>query len=77
MFGITEISAVVAAAGVLVGVVYYIMDMRHQNKVRQTDLIMRLHSQSSSKEMVEAVHTLMDAEYRNYEDFREVRVCVE
>jgi hypothetical protein len=32
----------VAAAGVLVGFVYYILEMRHQNKVGQTDLITRL-----------------------------------
>jgi hypothetical protein len=38
MVDITEISAVVAAAGVLVGVAYYILDMKHQRQVRQTDL---------------------------------------
>jgi hypothetical protein len=32
---ITEISAMVAAAGVLVAVVYYILDVRNQTKVRQ------------------------------------------
>ena len=71
MVDITEISAMVAAAGVLVGVVYYILDLRHQNKVRQTDLIMRLHSHSGSKEMVEAVHMFMNTEYENYEEFVE------
>jgi hypothetical protein len=30
MVDITEVFAIVAAAGVLVGVVYYIVDMRHQ-----------------------------------------------
>ncbi len=73
--GVTEISAIigatVAAVGVLVGVVYYILDIRHQSKVRQTDLIMRLHSESSSKEMVEALHTIMETEYTGYEDFVE------
>ena len=39
-----EISAIVAAAGVLVGVVYYILDMRHQTKIRKTDLLIRLYS---------------------------------
>jgi hypothetical protein len=32
---ITEISAIVAAAGVLVGVAYYILEIRQQTKVRQ------------------------------------------
>jgi hypothetical protein len=37
---ITEISAVVAAAGVFIGVIYYILDMRNQKQLRETDLIM-------------------------------------
>lgn len=69
MIDITEISAAVAAGGVLVGVLYYILDLRHQNRVRETDLIMRLHSQSSGKEMIEAAHILMTATFESYEDF--------
>jgi hypothetical protein len=42
MVDITEISAIVAAAGVLVGVVYYILDMKNQSRLRQTDLVLRL-----------------------------------
>ncbi len=71
MVDLTEISAVVAAVGVLIGVAYYVLDLRHQNKVRQTDLIMRLHSESCSKEMVEAVHMLMETKFSNYEEFVE------
>jgi hypothetical protein len=48
MVGITEISAMVAAAGVLVGVIYYIMDMRNQTRIRQTDLVMRLYDRFST-----------------------------
>jgi hypothetical protein len=33
-----EISAVVAAAGVLAGVVYYILDMRNQSRMRHTEI---------------------------------------
>jgi hypothetical protein len=51
---ITEVSAVVAAAGVLVGVVYYILDLRHQTKVRQTDLLARLYSTMTTKEWMES-----------------------
>lgn len=47
---ITEISAIVAAVGVLIGVVYYILDLRHQAKSRQTDLVMRLYATFGSKE---------------------------
>jgi hypothetical protein len=51
MVDITEISAMVAAAGVMIGVVYYILEIRHQTKARQdtakttqADLLMRLYS---------------------------------
>jgi hypothetical protein len=66
---ITEISAMVAAAGVLVGVVYYILDMRNQNKMRRTDLLMRLHQANSTKEMVEAAQKFVSLDYKDYDDF--------
>ena len=71
MVDITEISAIIAAAGVLVGVVYYILDMRHQSRARQTDLIMRLHSQASSKEFVEAYQKAVNVKFSDYKDFVE------
>jgi hypothetical protein len=50
MVDITEISAMVAAAGVLVGVVYYILDLRHQIKMKKTDLLVRLYSSMLGKD---------------------------
>jgi len=69
MVDLTEISAVVAATGVLVGVIYYILDMRHQAKVRQTDLIMRLYSTYGSKEFREAIIEVMNLQFEDYEDY--------
>jgi len=37
-FDITSISAVVAAAGVLVGVAYYILDLRHNREAKEMEL---------------------------------------
>jgi hypothetical protein len=54
MVDVYEISAVIAAAGVLVGVVYYIIDMRNQAKMRQTDLLVRLCSVWQTKDWLEA-----------------------
>jgi hypothetical protein len=44
MVDITEISAVVVAGGVLVGVIYYILDMRNQTKQRETQVFLQLSS---------------------------------
>jgi hypothetical protein len=63
---ITEISAVVAAAGVLVGVVYYILDMRNQSRMRQTDLVMRLYDRFSSNEFQVAWQKVRTSDVEKY-----------
>jgi len=70
MADITEISAIVAAAGVMIGVVYYILDIRHQTKVRQTDLTMRLYTSWASKEMTEPWLKVWNLEFADYDDFK-------
>jgi hypothetical protein len=69
MVDITEISAIVATAGVLVGVVYYVLQMRHQEKMRKTDLVVRLYSTWESKEFSEATLKTWNLEFNGYEDF--------
>ena len=71
MVDITEISATVAAAGVLVGVVYYILDMRNQARMRKTDLIVRITPwfNLSPKEFAEIANTVMALRYKDYDDF--------
>jgi hypothetical protein len=54
MVDITETSAMVAAAGVMIGVVYYILDIRHQARTRQMDLFVRLYSTFTSKNFTNA-----------------------
>ena len=71
MVDIQTVSIAIASAGVLAAAIYYVLQLRHQSKVRQTDLIMRLHTHSGSKEMIEAIHTFMNTEYGNYEEFVE------
>jgi len=69
MVDITEISAVVAAAGVLVGVVYYILDMRHQRQVRQSDMVIRLYNTFGSTEFAKSyqkVHSLELEDFAGY-----------
>ena len=66
---ITEISAIVAAAGVLVGVVYYILEIGHQTKIRQTDLVMKLYSQFSNLEFQNIWQEVRKREARDYYDY--------
>ena len=69
MVDITEISAIVAAAGVLVGVVYYILEIRHQTRIRQTDFIVRLYSTYGSKEFHDTLVELHSLRFNDFEDF--------
>ena len=69
-FDITSVSAIVAAAGVLVGVIYYILDIRHQSKVRQTDLTMRLYTSWVSEELTKPWLKVWNLEFTDYDDFK-------
>ena len=66
---VTEISAVVAAAGVLVGVLYYILDMRNQTRQRQTDMLWNIYRSMVTKEFLEAMLRIMTLEFKDYDDF--------
>jgi hypothetical protein len=70
MVGITEISAIVAAIGVIVGVIYYILDMRNQRQVRQTDMVMRLHTTFGSKELQDAWEKTQDREFKDFDAYK-------
>jgi hypothetical protein len=71
MLDIPSISAIVAAIGVLVGVVLTVLELRHLVKQRQTDLILRLSPVSglSYRELRGAGNILMTLEYKDYNDF--------
>ena len=76
MVDITEISAMVAAAGVLVGVVYYVLEIRHQTKARedmakttQTDLLMRLYSTWGDESLQKACSTVVGLRFEDYDDY--------
>jgi hypothetical protein len=69
MVDVTEISAIIAAAGVLIGVIYYIFEMRHQEKIRKTDLVVKLYSTWISKEFTEATLKTWNLVFKDYDDF--------
>jgi len=69
MVDIIEVSAIVTAAGVLVGIVYYILEMKNQTRIRKTDLIIRLYSRLHSSEFEDAYPKIMNLQFRDYDDF--------
>ena len=70
MLDIPSISAIVAAAGVIVGVVFAVLELRNLVRARQTDLVMRLYSTYSSKEFWEAYTKFMMMEFEDFNDYK-------
>ena len=69
-FDITSISAIIAAVGVLVGVVLTVQELRHVVRQRQTDLVTRLsYDISTNREFLEASVDVVEAEFKDYDDF--------
>jgi len=65
---VASISAVVAAGGVIIGVVFAVLQLRDLVKTRQTDLIVRLYSTFDSKEFLEAFEKVMAMEFKDFDE---------
>ena len=63
------VSIAIASAGVFVAAVYYILQIRHQTKQRQTDMVMRLYATFGSTEFQKAYQKMMNLEYEDYADY--------
>jgi hypothetical protein len=53
MLDIQTVSIAIASAGVFAAAVYYIFQIRHQKKMRQSDLVLRLDATFGSNEFQE------------------------
>jgi hypothetical protein len=69
MVDIQTVSVMLTCASVMAGVVYYALQIRHQTRIRKTDLIIRLFSRLHSNEFEDAYPRIMSLEFKDYEDF--------
>jgi hypothetical protein len=69
MVNISNISIVVASAGVLVAATYYILQIKNQEKIRHMDLFMRLYSIWGSADMLDAHRRFMTIKVESYESY--------
>jgi hypothetical protein len=71
MIGITEISAIVAAAGVLVGVTISIIELRNIVKTRQGELFLDLYDHYNDPTFVKHFSDLLfNWSWKDYDDWR-------
>ena len=69
MVDIQTVSIAIASAGVFAASIYYILQIRHQNRMRQTDLVMKLYSQFSSLEFQKVWYEVLKREAKDYYDY--------
>jgi hypothetical protein len=58
-------------AGLLVGISYYILSLRNQNRARKTQLYLQMINKFSEPDFIEALGKLNDLEWSTAEDFIE------
>jgi hypothetical protein len=69
MVDVQTISIAIASASVVAGVVYYALQLRHQTKMRRTDLLTKLYSIMVSKDWLEAWQKVQERELLGYDDY--------
>ena len=69
MVDIQTVSIVIASASVVAGIVYYAFQLRHQSRLREMDLIMRVDSRMDKVEQSWLV--IRKTEFKNYADYEE------
>jgi hypothetical protein len=70
MLDIPSISAIVAAIGVIIGVVFTYLEVRNLVKARQTELLHGIFQTVNSREFLESWERLKESESLGLEDYR-------
>jgi hypothetical protein len=71
MTDVQTVSIAVASAGVFIAAIYYILQIRHQSRLRQTDLLVRIFSTMINKDWLEAWEKVRDRDNLKYSEYRE------
>ena len=71
MVDIQTVSIAIASAGVFAAAVYYIFQIRHQTRMRQTELIMRLSSVMDNMEFTNTIAKLLSTDFKDVDELRE------
>jgi hypothetical protein len=68
---VPTVSVVIASSSVVIGAIYYMLETRHQRRMRQTENILRLSPWFSmnAKEIQDAITRVCSAKYTDYEDY--------
>ena len=70
MVDVQTVSIAIASAGVFLAAMYYIFQIRHQTRIRQTDLTMRMYTSWVSEELTKPWLKVWNLEFTDYDDFK-------
>ena len=66
---IASISAVVAATGVIVGVVFAVLELRNATRQRRTELLVNIYSNWATKEWASALEKVRTRESKDFREY--------
>jgi hypothetical protein len=69
MLDIPSISAVVVAFGVIIGIVFAVLELRNITKTRQMELIMNIYSRFGTREYIDAWEKIRTRESKDYDEY--------
>jgi len=69
MLDIPSIAAILAAVGVLIGIIIAVLELRNIVKARQTDVFWRILQSFNSTEYLESWLKVFNLEFRDYNEF--------
>ena len=70
MVDIQTVSIAIASASVVAGIIYYCLQIRHQTKARQTDLVIRLYTAFGGKEMRQTWERITTNECEDFDTYQ-------
>jgi hypothetical protein len=69
MDDLTTISTIVATVSIVIGVIFTLLELRHFNRTRKTEIIMKIYDRFSNREMVEAINKVGASKYESFDDY--------
>jgi hypothetical protein len=69
MIDIPTVSGIVATASIIIGVIFTILEIRHFNQTRKTEIIMKIYERFGTREMVEAMNRVGASKFVSFEDY--------
>ena len=67
---VSSLSAIIAAVGVMIGVILTVLEVKNWVNTRQTDLVIRLYSTFGSDEIQEAWERIQTREFKDFDSYR-------